>query len=223
VAVLLSLCCVLVPAGCNRQKVDPLAATAAKLTSPRAVYDQLRQWHVAHSYQNMMPWISPAARDDVLEQLVAVDELMAANTSAQVAITQSCPDVDPRPFDMSAMTNFLGLFSRDSEFIDEKIEGDTATVTVQVAGRLPLTYLDFQRYEGRWVYLPGESVEDLAPGIRLLAKGLSRFATVVAAGACSPEKIASEFRYRVVPKLDAFRPRATTASAPTGPATRAAG
>lgn len=215
-------CCLLATVGCERRKADPSAA-AADLSSPRAVYDRLREWHAGHSYMSMMPWIHPAARDDLIEVLVAVDELMLANTSAQVAIAQSCPSIDPRPFDMSAISNFLDLFSRDAEFVGEKIEGETAVVTIQVARRLPLKHLRFERDQGRWVYHPGPLPDGLAASIRLLAKGLDRFATAIAAGTCSPDKVDSEFRYRVVARLDALRKLAAPATAPAEPASQAAG
>jgi hypothetical protein len=216
----LLICCSLPLTGCDRQKTPPSSADAAQLGSPRAVYDQLRRWHAGHSYLSMMPWIHPSARDDVIELLVAVDELTLANTSAQVAITQSCPGINPRDFDMSAISNFLDLFSRDAEFVGEKIEGDNAVVTIQVAHRLPLKQLRFQRHEGQWVYLPGSFPVGLTEAIRLLAKGMNRFATVIAQNTCSPEQVDTEFRYRVVPKLDAFRKLMSPATAPASQVAR---
>lgn len=220
VVLLLFACCTLPMTGCDRSRPATPSADVTQLDSPRAVYEQLRRWHAGHSYLSMMPWIHPSSRDEVVELLVAVDELMLANTSAQVAITQSCSGIDPKAFDMSEIGNRLDLFSRDAVFVGERIAGDKAVVTVQVAERLPLKQLRFERHEERWVYVPGPLSHALTESIRLLAKGMNRFATVIAKGTCSPEDVNSEFRYRVLSRLEAFQKVLTPT---TAPASRAAG
>lgn len=208
-----SMVVISVAAGC---KDRPAAPAAVQPDSPRAVFEHLRTAHASHSYMNMLPWIQPELRNDVLDLLVAVDELMTANTSAQVAISQSCPDLDPQLYDLSRVRYFLGVFSKDAEFIGERIEGDTAEVTFQIAKRLPLKTARFRKHEERWCLVPTESKSGLATSIRLLAKGLNRFAAVVASEACSPEKVESEFHYRVGRKLQVLLPSAgAPASSPS--------
>ncbi|MDM8006927.1 MAG: hypothetical protein QUV05_12385 [Phycisphaerae bacterium] len=163
----------------------------------------------------MTPWVHPDSSDDLIELMIAVDEMMTANTAAQVALGQYCPDVDPRSFDMSKLAYFLELFARDAAFTSETIHGDRAVVAVQVAGRLPLRNLEFCRHEGRWVYMPGEVNRELVQGIRDLAKGLTRFAGAIATGARTPQQLNSEFRYRVASRFDVFMPEAVPTTAPS--------
>jgi hypothetical protein len=163
----------------------------------------------------MTPWVHPDSSDDLIELMIAVDEMMTANTTAQVALGQYCPDVDPRPFDMSKLAYFLELFARDAAFTSETIHGDQAVVAVQVAGRLPLRNLEFCRHEGRWVYMPGGVDRELVQGIRDLAKGLTRFAGAIATGARTPQQLNSEFRYRVASRFDVFMPEAVPTTAPS--------
>ena len=115
---------------------------------------------------------------------------------------------------MSAIGNFLGLFSRDGEFVGEKIEGNTARVSFKVGKSLPLRYASFELYEGRWVYVPGEGSRELEPLVRALAKQLTRFATAISTGSQTMEQLDSEFKYRVVPAFDAILSSLTPATSP---------
>lgn len=211
---------VLVLLGCaclgiwDRRKADPPALGLAATASPKEVYEQLRKWRDSHSHGSMVPWVHPDSSDELVDLLIALDEMTTANTTVQVALDQYCPDIDPHQFDMSRIGYFLELFAQDAEFKREIIQGDQATVEIQVAGRLPLRDLKFARHEGRWVYMPGGVDRELVRGVRDLAKGLTRFAAAIAAGARTPEQLKSEFRYRVTSRLEVFLRQTASATAP---------
>lgn len=200
---------------CDRRNTDPSELGLSPTASPKEVYEQLRKWHASRSYGSMAPWVHPDSSDELIELLISIDEMMTANTTVQVALAQYCPDIDPRQFDMPAIGYFLELFAQDARFVSETINGDRAVVAIQVTGRLPFRYPEFGRYEGRWVYMPGEVSREMVRGVRDLAKGLTRFAAAIAAGARTQKQLDSEFRYRVTDKLETFVSKAVSTSAPS--------
>lgn len=200
---------------CDRRNTDPSALGLPPTASPKEVYEQLRKWHASHSYGSMAPWVHPDSSDELIELLISIDEMMTANTTVQVALAQYCPHIDPRQFDLPAIGYFLELFAQDARFVSETINGDRAVVAIQVAGRLPLRYPEFGRYEGRWVYMPGKVSREMVRGVRDLAKGLTRFAAAITAGARTQKQLDSEFRYRVAGKLETFVREAAPTSAPS--------
>jgi hypothetical protein len=201
----LGIFCGLAPVigGCHRRPPDSQARLAASMTSPKAVYEQLRQWHAEGSYLNMQPWIDPAGSDELIDLLVAMDEFQTANATAQVALARACPEIDPREFDTPWLENSLGLFSRDAEYVGEEIHGDRATVIIDVRGREKP--LEFERRGSRWMYMPGACDPRLTAFVASLARSLTQIATTFSGGPCPPAKVASEYRYRVASKIDQMR------------------
>jgi len=122
--------------GCDRS--DPFfSSDGPSQLSLRQTFDYLRQCRLAGDYSALRPHIDPGGRDGVVDLLVAVDELMLANTAALEAMKRSCPDVEVQPYDLSFFQNKLELLSRDVEWI-EAASKDRAEVVAQVGSRLPL-------------------------------------------------------------------------------------
>ena len=198
----------LLSGACDRQATSPRAASSASVAAPAGLvetYEQLRGDHARGAYQSMRPYIDPQHREDVIDLLVAVDELLAANTGAQEAIRRACPTVAAERFDLSMVADNLELFSRDARLIRAEEQGDRGTVTVQIADRVPLVHLRFERRQGRWIYLPGQWDAPIIPTVREVAGALNRIAVVVSSGPRAPEDIESEYRFRIGPKLRQVR------------------
>jgi len=191
--------------GCDRVNTSsaaPLSADCSAPTTVRETFDCLRQWYVRGSYLAMRPYIDPVFRDDVIDLLIAVDELLAANIGAREAIQKSCPQIDPAMFDMSSLQNeYLDLFSRDVQVVRMEESDGRGTVIVQIGNRMPLTHLIFQQQQERWVYVPGEMTTELAGRLREIAYAWNQLALVVSAKPHLADEVMHEFRLRVQPKL----------------------
>jgi len=191
--------------GCERGATSsepPVSSCVDEPTSLHETFDCLREWYARGSYTAMRPYIDPTCRDDVIDLLIAVDELLAANAGALGAIREACPRIDLTLFDMSALQNeYLDLFSRDVRVIRLAESDGRGTVTVQIGPRLPLAHLRFQQRQGRWIYVPGETAPELVGRLRGIARAWDRLTLVVSARPHSAEEIMHEYRLRIQPKL----------------------
>jgi hypothetical protein len=193
-----------VPA-CDRETTPLLQATLAPEGEPmslRQTYDRLREWYASRSYLAMWSYVDPARRDELMDLLMAMDELLSANAATLRSIQASCPGIDARAFDLSSVADHLGLFSRRIEVIEEQAGAQVGVLTVQVAGRLPLVPLEFRKEDGRWVYDPGTTLPEMTNIIRQMADAMNRVAFVVSMGPRTREEIGEEFRCRISPKLE---------------------
>ena len=193
----------LIPA-CDRDDRSYWSAMPAADGPPlslRETYDRLRDWHAKRSYLAMRPFIDAGSRDELIDLLIAFDELLLANSGAQLAIVKACPTIRAEAFDMSPMADWLELFSQRLEFVSLQEEGDRGTIAVQIAGRLP-EELEFERQDGRWVYLPGPIGPDLIPLVRDIARALNRITLAVSTGPHTAEEIEAEYRLRVGRRLE---------------------
>jgi len=201
---------------CHRER-DP-AEEAARLddgpTTVRDTFDRLRSWHAKGNYVAMRPYIAADGRVGLLDLLVAVDRLIAANNAALVAVAKACPTMDLRPFDLSIIQDNLDLFSRQIQWVSVDEQGDHAVVTAEVSGRLPLATMRFERQQGRWCYAPGAGDPTILTLIRQITRSLKQIELVVnttsqpsgklsekPSGKLSEEQIAEEYRIRILPKI----------------------
>ncbi len=171
--------------------------------SVRQTFDCLRLWHARCAYAAMRPYLDPNAREDLVDLLVAMDELLAANAGTQAAIRQACPGLDPSPYDLSYLQHYMAFFSKDVEYVRERNMGDEVVVVVQIGGRMPLEELQFRRLKPKkgpswWVYVPGGQVPQLVPLIRQVAGALSQITLVLSTSKnVTPEEVRREFEIRI--------------------------
>ena len=193
---------VAVPA-CEESTSDsfPRCTMTAEPLSLSDTFHQLRTCLTERSYRAMEPYIDPTGRDEVIELLIAVDELLAANDAALQAARQACPDMDLQPFDMSSVADSLDLFSREVTYVACEESGDRGVVTANVSGRLPLDRIEFIRTDDTWRYAPGPSWPTITPTIREIARALDRIVFVISSKPLTPDDIREEYRLRVAPKV----------------------
>jgi hypothetical protein len=177
-----------------------IAEPAPPALSLENTYTQLRDWTEKHSYVPMRDYLDPACREHVLDLLVAMDELLAANTAAQEAIKRACPDIDAGRFDISAVADDLGLFSRQARLVAMRQDEGQGIVTVELAGHVSAE-LAFEKYQDRWVYAPEWAGPQLVELVRDAAAAVERFTLVISSRAQTEEDIHSEFVIRVIPRL----------------------
>ena len=75
-------------------------------------------------------------------------------------------------FDRSGVANAIGVFSRDVDLIDERIDGDRATVAIQVDGRVPLDEVTLVQEGDHWLIQTDPPIPGLAKELRNLAQVL---------------------------------------------------
>ena len=151
----------------------------------------------------MRPYLEPASAEGVIDLLVAMDEVMAANAGLQAAIRRACPGAQAGRYDLSYLEQYMTFFSKDVEYVRERDKGDQAEVIVQVGGRMPLEELRFRRYQedrgaSWWVYVPGSDVTEIIPLIRDLASALKQITIVLSSSTqVTPEQVKDEFNIRI--------------------------
>jgi len=163
----------------------------------------MRAWYQCGAYARLRPYIDPAENDHVIDMLLALDELMAANAGALAAIRAACPQADVSPFDLGYLRDWMDLFSRELAIVGEERTGDRAVVTAQVGNRVPLIRLHFAQRAGRWVYLPGPVPPEAVAAVRRLARSLDLFRLVVDSQRHVTVKwLEHEYHLRIRPKLE---------------------
>lgn len=168
-------------------------------------YELLHQLRDRRAYLAMEPYIDARHKRAVIDLLVAMDELLAANRAALAAAEEHCPEFDTRRLDMTFLANRLSLFSEQIELKSTQIEGDQAIARVQIGGRLPLKDLRFERRAGRWVYLPGEQGGDLASIVREMADAMNRLTRFIQKGGQDRRDVENAYRLYMGPPMERMR------------------
>jgi len=194
--------------GCRgREAASPSGASAGvadldqdRLT-PSQTVRQMSALRTARRYVELRRFIEPERASKVIEFLLAMDELLAANDVVREAVRERLGARPAVGWDLDVLKDRQGLFSPVIRVVDERVEGSDATVTVQVADRVPLETVRLRRLEGRWTYCPMSEVGELPRALRGLSRALRRVALAVKAGPITEEGIRAEFRVRVLPQL----------------------
>ncbi len=211
--------------GCDRaaeQSATSRPGSPSEMQSPLAVAQRLNEWHHARQYRNVEAWIVPEQDALLVDTLMAFNGLLDANRRAQERIAELYDEAAAKEFDLGELSDHLGMFSRNVSFRGERIDGNRAVVTVQVADRVPLEEYHFTRRDGRWLYAPQGSVRDMPKMVGRLADGMEDFARGLQLGDVSLQEIRSDYRHLVLGRLEAVREvlAASPESATSTPATR---
>jgi len=205
-------------AGCRRD--TPTSVKAAVVTPPapltlKETYDFLRSAYARRAFLAMRPFIDVDGCDQVIDLLIAVDELLAANAAAQKAVQAACPEFPLERTDLGQrLANNLDLFSRDMMYVDMEEREREGVVRVQIVGNVNRTELKFARQRERWVYQPGQGTAALVPIIRDIAGALHRMGMVLGNQRKTPEDINNEYLWQIGPRLKRISQLAATASRP---------
>jgi len=154
----------------------------APAAQPPTPVDTVRMVH-AHRLAGqtglLQEYLLPAQRPHVVEFIQAIDRLVAADRVLKAAVTRHFGPLSTEAFDRSRAANAAGIFSRDVDVLDERIDGDTAEVTVQIEDRIPLEVVALVRRDGRWLIKTDPPVEGLAAEIVRLAQTLTDVARML--------------------------------------------
>jgi hypothetical protein len=122
-----------------------------ELLSPIQTVLRINEYRRAGRIALIEPFLLPEQSMAVLRLIRAVERLERANEVLQAEVRRRFGRASAGQFDYDQIANIIGVFSKDLTAIDEHIDGDTASVAVQVAGRLPLEEVELVRRGGRWL------------------------------------------------------------------------
>lgn len=191
-AILISLCF-----GCDRQD-EPFWPTDPVPPGPpltlEETFEKIRSLHERRSYLPLRAYIHPNGRESVIDLLIAIDELQAANQAALRAIEESCPEAPLKRYDLAGrLVSNLEMFSRDVKFVDASSQDARATVRIRVGDANVLRSVSFERRGDHWLYVPGPRVDELVTLVRELTRQFHRLATLVSTGPRTPRQIDQEY------------------------------
>lgn len=144
------------------------------MPTPADVVRRVHEARLAGRISEVKRHLHPGQSSVVASLLHAVDRVVYANSVLQAAVTKTIGPASARAFDRSGVENAIDVFSKDVEVLSERIDGDTATVTIQVARRVPLSEVHLVRWNGRWVIRTDQPIEGLVPELLELAKVMVR-------------------------------------------------
>jgi len=143
--------------------------------------------------------IDPAQARHVVSLLCALDRLERADRTLGRAVRKAFGSAVAREFDHRALVNAAGVFSRDVELIGQRIDGDHATVTYQVAGRLPLDEVALVKFGGGWRIQTDDPIPEAIREIERLAEGLTSVARLVGSQKMTVAQLRTELRVHEAP------------------------
>ncbi len=139
------------------------------ILSPVETVRRVHRHRIAGQIGSIEPYLLPDQRPAVVELIQSVDRLEWANDALQAAVTERFGRASALAFDRSEVANIVGVFSHDVEIVDERLEGDQAVVTIQVADRVPLEEVKLVRRGDRWLIQTDTPIPGMAKELRRLA------------------------------------------------------
>ena len=132
----------------------------------------------------------------VFELLLAVDRFLAADKALRAAVSRSIGQASALGFDRSDVANMVGVFSRNITVVDERLEGERAIVTFQIADRVPLQEVQLVRREGRWMIQTDPPIPGVATHVGEMADVLNEAAKSLADKRMSAAELRAEIDSR---------------------------
>ena len=177
--------------------------------SPRVTIERIIAARDSGSYQRLNELIVPGRAHEVVETLMAVDSFLRANESLCDYVRDAFALGLSQSIDQSHWGTHLGIFSRYVELVDERAEGDTASVTFTVDGQIPLRRAALARVDGTWRYDPGPGYDARLPdAFGRMARGLWQVLDDLKSGRLSadtiradPQQLIEEVRVRLQPGI----------------------
>ncbi len=145
--------------------------------------------------------IVPEQRPLVSELVRATDALLEANDHLRGVIEKEHGFAACLSFDRSAAGNAIGVFSVDVRALAQRVDGNHAVVTIQVADRVPVEQVELLRRGGRWLIQTDPPIEGVAKQIKRLAYVLHATAARVARMHLSVSEIERELDAQQAPAL----------------------
>ena len=186
----------MVPACGHHRGDDAADASPAEGRLPIDVVRRVHEYRLAGRVGLIAQHLVPDQRPYVIELVQGVDRLLWGNQVLQAAVTNHFGPASAKGFDRSQAGNAIGVFSQDVDILDERIDGETAVVGIQVAGRVPLDEVKLVRREGRWLIQTAPPIPGVADELRHLADVLVDTARMLDKRAMTPIELKKELDLR---------------------------
>lgn len=188
--------------GCDRSTTPTQASaqTASSAMSPveTARYVQKLRWD--RDYAALEAMMTESGQDATIRLLKSVDVLLDAHDRLQDAARGRYGDQIHRAWNLSAMRNNLGVFSRDITVINQTMKGDSAFVTLQESDRVPLVRAEFKRIDGIWKLAPPFHDTSICGSLEQFATRIDGIAQRVRSG-LSPEDYFDAVTHELLPAM----------------------
>ncbi len=168
--------------------------------SPAEVAVLLGRYHSERDYARIAPLIAADRRDETMAFLQAVDRVLAASTRLRRAAESRFGSIPANAWNLSAMENNLGVFSAETQLINQRFRGNRAIVTMQEAENVPLVRAAFESSGGVWRLSPDPLTQSMLPELEELARVLSNLSDELEGGARF-EAYVEAFFVRVLPQM----------------------
>jgi len=162
-----------------------------------------RPLHILHEqreYGKIAQRIVEENRARLMRLLIALDDTIDANIALRRTAESAFSGPQEECWDLAAMQNNLGIFSKDVKFISVAYRGEIAEVTLQQGDAVPLVHVEFVQEGGQWLLQPEPTPDALPEALQELSRILREVEREVAFGA-SVNAYADAFFYRVVPQM----------------------
>lgn len=189
----------------------PTAGSAPDNLGPTETVERLRDYRFTGRYSLIEPFLLPEQRSAVIAQIRAVDRLHAAAKMLRRRVRHRLGMAAAQEFDFRQVANLLGVFSPDVTLLTERIDVDRATVSFQVADRIPLDAAEMLRRENHWV-LVSDPIDGVPDELLKLALLLERIADQVNGNDLTVDELRREIKLRQAPILRRLKKLVTSAT-----------
>lgn len=170
------------PGGPQRAQAESERAAEDGARSPVDAARDLHAAHAARDYAQIGSLIVPERQAETVQMLRATDRLIDAHQAMQSAAAERFGKRVHRAFNLGEVENNLGVFSKDIDVLAQHFKGDAATVTIQVASRVPLLRARFEKVDGRWCYVPPQASPASVAALDELTAEIEQVATSLKEG-----------------------------------------
>jgi hypothetical protein len=203
------------PRSASAKPTDPtrpqaLTAVQESQLSPIETIELLRSFRSARRFSKLDRFLPIQHATAVRAQLKTTDRLVAAAKVLRQRVESKYGKVASEQFQYAHLPNIVGVFSRDVTLLSQEIDGRHASVTYQVADRVPLESVELERRDDRWI-LRVDPIDGVPETLFRLARLLERMSRIVDQRDLTIEQLRDDIEIRQIPilrKLDQLVNRA---------------
>lgn len=171
----------------------PAPEAADTPLSPRQTVEKLIAFRKAARFDDMLPLIVASDGPNVVRLIQAADDFTQANRDFVALVRAKIGEIIADGVDCGSLAENLDIFSSFVTPLDERIDGETATVTFTIEGRLPTRSTTLRRIDGAWRYDPGDARgADAAAAIAKMAEGLREVRKKLESGAIDTARVRAD-------------------------------
>lgn len=135
----------------RRANADSKPLLSPETLSPVETARTLHRLRWNRDYKSLAVMLDHENRASTIRFLNSIDQVLDAHDQLQEAARRRFGDRIHHAWNISAMENNLGIFSRDVRMINQSLNGDLAVVTLQAGDNLPLIRSEFHRIDRKWI------------------------------------------------------------------------